>query len=372
MNDKKIIQNYITTRGLKKTTAKTYKAVLNHYRQFQGETLTNLLQEADTEEIQRIRWKHRQLKQRLTQYTQHCQTTMNITSAKTYLTCVKMFYRHHEIEIGYIPPLNKRNGEINNPITYTDLPDKEIIRMAIEISNPLMRALILFLTSTGMSRVDCLNLQVNDFITATQDFHTGETITDIIEELNQTRDVIPTFKARRAKTNKYFITFCTPETVREICNYLKHRNSKKQLHRWDKLFKINNDWYTVKFKQINDALGLGKRGSYARFRGHMLRKFHASNLKKAGMDTYSVNVLQGKSHGRVDDVYFFEDEDKLKEDYVKYMHALVILSDVATVDAYSPDYLELLEENKQLKKDIERIKQLEEDIQNIKRWWITD
>ena len=63
----------------------------------------------------------------------------------------------------------------------------------------------------------------------------------------------------------------------------------------------------------------------------MLRKFHSSNLSKSGMDKYLINVLQGKSNNAVDEVYFFEDEEKLRKEYINHMHSLLIFTEVKEV-----------------------------------------
>ena len=74
-----------------------------------------------------------------------------------------------------------------------------------------MKSLILFLLSTGMSKIDALNLSIQQFIDSTYEYHKQTSIYQALSELwkiSDTTDIIPTFKARRQKTNKYFITFC--------------------------------------------------------------------------------------------------------------------------------------------------------------------
>lgn len=368
-----LIQEYITIRDLKPNTHMVLKTVLNHYSEFQKLTLEELIQEADNEEENGVRWKRRKLKTRLINYINYCKQSMKITSVKSYLSIVKSFYFHNEIEIHQLPPINKKNALVSNPITYNDLPDKDIIRYACEKSNPVMKALILFLSSTGMSKVDALKLTIQDFIEATKDYHHNGSIIDILKELEDYEDnIIPTWSNRRSKTNKYFITFNTPECTSEIINYLLIRNEKKQLSHNDKLFKIHGDYYTRKFIELNDSMGLGKVGSYNRFRGHMLRKFHASNLEKAGMNRYDINLLQGKSNNAVDDVYFFTDEDKLREDYINAMDSLLIFTEVKEFDKYSPEYLTMVKENNELREEVKKVKQIEKDIQEIKSWYLLE
>lgn len=373
VTNNELINEYIQTRDLKPNTHKTLKSVLNHYSKFQDSTLEELIIEADNEEDVGLRWKRRTLKTRLINYINYCKKTMRISSVKAYLTIVKSFYYHHEIEIYKLPPVNKRNALVSEPITYKDLPDKDIIRYACEMSTPLMRSLILFLTSTGMSKVDALGLTVQDFINATRDYHNNGSIEEVLICLtNYEGNIIPTWTNRRSKTNKYYITFNTPECTDELLNYLIIRNNRQPLQPEDKLFKIHKDYYTKRFIDLNTIMDLGKVGTYNRFRGHMLRKFHSSNLEKAGMERHKINVLQGKSNGAVDDVYFFSDAETLKEDYVKYMDALLIFTEVKTFDEYSPEYLQMQKENELLQEEVAKVRQLEVDVEKIKSWYVFD
>lgn len=361
------ITEYITSRGLSKKTHYALKSVLKHYSNYQQTSLYDLIVEADNEEEQGIRWKHRKLKHRLTDYMNYLRTTMDINSAKTYFSMVKTFYTHNEIELGKLPNWNLRNGRTYEPITYTDLPDKDIIRKAVKLSNPLMRAIIMFLSSTGMSKVDMRGLTLQKFIESTKDYHNANTITEVVDCLSNRDDVIPVWKLRRSKTNKYFITFNTPETTKEIVNYLQIRLDKKQHWKSEKLFPIDENYFTRKFQQLNDAMNLGKVGCYNRFRGHMLRKFNATQLSNAGMERYKINVLQGKSNGKVDDVYFYEDETTLKDDYIQAMEGLLIFSEVEKID--SPEVLEVKKENELLKQELKDLEQLKKDVEHIKSWW---
>ena len=240
MTDNEYLNEYIQTRGLSHKTYNTLKSVLNHYTNYQELTLQELIQEADQEEEQGIRWKRRTLKNRLTNYMNYLRETMDINSAKTYFSMIKTFYQHHEIEIGKLPSWNLRNSRTYTPITYNDLPDKTIIRTAVEMSNPKMKAIILFLVSSGMSKVDMRSLKIHQFITATQEYHNCNNIIDVITELKKVSEpIIPVWQHRRSKTNKYFITFNTPEATMEILNYLQFRNEHRPLQNDEVLFKIN-------------------------------------------------------------------------------------------------------------------------------------
>ena len=89
------------------------------------------------------------------------------------------------------------------PIYYNDLPDKELLRHILKMVNPLMKAIILFMTSSGCAKRETLNITVHDFIDATYDYHHKDNIDDVIEALHRREDVVPSWRLRRQKTNKY-------------------------------------------------------------------------------------------------------------------------------------------------------------------------
>lgn len=370
------IKEYIKTRGLKHKTYLTMKYILNHYSDYQKMSLHELLLEADIEEEKRVRWKKRTLKRRLINYMNYLKSNMELKSAKSYFSRVKSFYTHNEIEIGKLPNWNIKNMNLKPPIKPSDLPTKEIIKQAVDISPPLMKALILVLVSSGMSKIDVLSLTIGDYLKSTYPYHKSDNIQLAIKIMLKSEiDILPLFEMRRTKNNKFFMTYISPEANNEICNYLLIRDKRnKKYHRpllqkCDKLFKISSNTYQDKFIEINNALKLGKVGNYNRFRGHMLRKFHASQLEKYGMSRENIRILQGKSNGAVDDVYFYTDAETLKKEYLKAIEGILILSEVNKVNEYSEEYQLLLEENKKLKEQNKRIKQLEDDILNIKSWY---
>lgn len=374
MTNEELIQDYIISRGLKENTYYTMKSVLTLYSEFNEMSLKDLLEEADTEEEKGIRWKKRTLKKRLINFQNYLHKQYNISSVKSYMTRVKSFYSHHEIAIGKLPSINEKNAIVSKPIKYTDLPTHDIIKQAVEMANPVMKAIILFMSSTGMSRVDTLKLTINDFLKATKDYHNDNNIRDAIETmLHLEIDIIPTFERKREKTNKFFITFCTPECTLELLHYLKYRISRGNWNHNSKLFKIDDNYFSLKFDELNTALGLGKAGGtdekegYNVFRSHMLRKFHASHLRKAGMDLYSVNILQGKSNNSVDEVYFLEDTEQLRKDYIKYMHSLFIFTDVNEITVESEEVLEIKKENDKLISENSMLKEQNERISNLER-----
>lgn len=359
--DEKIIEQFAKTRNIKYETERNYKIYLQEYCTQQSKTLTKLLQEAETEEEEGIRWKNRTLKKRLTEHRSYLYNKHAPSTAKARMTKIMTFYRHHDIEIHQLPPFNVRNLDNTAPINYTDLPDKEIIRAAVDVASPVMKPLILFMSSSGCGRAETLNLTVHSYIKATENYHQGGSIQNIIETLNKNKDVVPTFNIKRVKTNKYYTTFCSPETVTAINTYLLSRNN---LTLESRLFKINKDYFIEAFENINNKLDLGKVGHYNRFRSHMLRKYHATTLYNDGMSLDTVNDLQGKTKNRTDNAYFMINIEDLRNEYIKHLPALMIGKEIEKITVKSKEFVELESENNSLKQEINNLKG---DVADIKK-----
>lgn len=356
-----IFNTFAQERGLSDWTKKQYKNRLDKYCKFTGQTLTELIEEAEQEEEQGIRWKHRQIKQKLTKYQLYLQKKYMKKTVKAYLNTIKTFYIHFDIEIHHIPTLNEKAYNLPEPINFKDLPDKEIIKQSLLIADPLMSAIILFISSSGSARNETLSLTIQDFIDATYEYHHKDNINEVIDELSNRDDVVPFFKIKRQKTNKYYYTFCSPEAVEAIITYLIHR--KDELSPNSKLFKIVREYMSLKFAELNDKMELGKKGSYNRFRSHMLRKFHSSNLYNAGMTLEEIDALQGRGKDSTHSAYFMEDPEKLRQRYIEHMDAVTINWNVNSLDIKSREYIEL--ETKYTEKE-EEVNTMHSELEDLK------
>ena len=204
MYDEDILEEISKTRNLALKTKQSYKNALNIYTTFQNKSFHDLLKEAEYEEELGIRWKKRKLKQRLINFRIYLHKNYLLSTSKVYFQRILTLYRHHEIEIHDLPPISTKSAKMSKPITFEDLPTKEIIKCAIKISNPLMKAIILFISSSGCARRETLNLTVGDFIDATLEYHKTSNIKDALFTLNNLDFIIPTFRIKRQKTNKFY------------------------------------------------------------------------------------------------------------------------------------------------------------------------
>jgi integrase len=353
-----IFKTFCRERNLSTGSIKVYSHALGKYIEYNQLTLTELITEAETEEDQRLRWKRRTLKHRLIQFRNHL---IDYGYAKETITTmmkrVTTFYRHYEIEIHHLPRVNIQSTvEIK-------IPTRENLQTALESSKPLMKALILFLVSSGMSKVDCLKLTIQDFIIATEDYHNSTDILEVMSILKDRNDVTPTFALTRTKTNKFHYTFCSPEATTSIVNYLYSR--KDTLKPESPLFKISPLWLSIKFEDLNESLNLGvtSGNNYGILRCHTLRKYHATTLRNDGLSIDIINSLQGKAKNRVDQAYYIDTPEQLKKLYLDHVNCLYVSDELK----FKSENEVLQEENKTLKERENKLLDIMERLERLEQ-----
>ncbi len=353
--NKELLKKVKKERNWSTNTYYSYNEALKIYCKIHKINFKKLLEEAQIEN--NSPWNETKLKKRLIIYRKYLFDNYNISSAKAYLLRIISLYKHFEIKIYDLPYISEKRVKKTPPLLFKDLPDQKIIKKAISISPPLMKALILFMVSSGCAKAETLSLTIEDFIIATENYHDIDLINKVddeliiqqtINELINQDDIIPTFQINRQKTNKFYFTFSSPESTKAILNYLLTRKDKLTLQ--SRLFKINDRYFTEIFVNINETLQLGKVGGKNRFRSHMLRKYHASRLamstkdpktgqRISGMNMNDINALQGRTKEGSSKSYFFDDFEGIKELYAQSLHKLTIFEDI---DVYkSKEYLDL-------------------------------
>ena len=306
-------------RNIKDSTMKGYESALKKYTSFHDKTINYLLKEALKDEEKRIPLKERKIKKRLLDYRNYLlNSTMSPNTAKTYFSKLKTFYIHFEIEIPHLPDAKYDKIYETN---YLDLPTREHIYQALEIVPIDLKAIILFMSSSGTAKAETLSLTVRQFIDGTSEYHNGGTIDNILNVLEKRNNVVPTFYLKRIKTDKYYYTFCSPEASHAIVKYLKTREDLKLE---DKLFDFTSSLLLSRFQEINDNMNWGFKGKYRFFRSHTLRKFHASNI---GLTAEYIDSLQGRSKNIVHETYIKTNPQRLKKIYMSAMHNVMIFTE---------------------------------------------
>jgi integrase len=305
---------------------------------------------ADDEEYNNLRWKNTQTRAWILAYREWLYNEYNVSTAQLYLTAILTIYRHFEITIPPLPYFSKKGLKHSTPINYDDLPDRDLLKEVLQGVSPLVRSLILFMSSSGVSRIDVLNLTINDYLEATSDYHNKDSVKLAIKEMRDT-DIIPTFYLTRQKTGQDYFTFCSHEAVKSINAYLLTRT--EILTRDRPLFKLHERYMNMIFERLNGEFQLGKQpNGYNRLTPHMLRKYHASQLAESGMSTDHINLLQGrKVSGIAHEHYIRIKPESLKEEYINALPYLVI----EDVNQYKTENQQLKEENETYKNNIDSL-----------------
>lgn len=378
-------EQFCIEKGFAKKTEDLYKSAVKAYETFNNCTLDELLEEADLEEEKGIRWKRRTIKMRLTNFRKWLFENKSEGTAKQYFARIKTIYRHFEIELQELPTYNSKQVDKTYEKRFEDIPCKDELIQAYYEARNNMKCFILLASSSGMSKVDILNLTVSDFLIACE----TNTENSIREQLNEIRTrkepVIPCFKGERQKTKTIFTTFCSPETVEHIVQYLLGRDAKIRakyekasmedkeelpcrLELYDSLLKIDPHYVMKQFREINTKLSFGTVGKYAKIRSHQLRAYHATTLMNCEVNwsIAEIDALQGRKKDKTHRAYFTDSVSKLRKKYCESVDSLMLFKSIK----FDPQkYDELKQKNKryhdELVKYEEKSKEQEKMIKEI-------
>lgn len=366
------IDAFIEEKNLSKSTAGLYESCVKIYEAVNNSTLDELLNEADEEEEAGIRWKKRKLRVRLINFRKYLFDNKSQGTANRYFSCIKTIYRHNEIELQELPSYNSKQVDKTYEKSFGDIPTKAELVDAYYEANNVCKCIILFASSSGISKVDFLNLTVGDFIEACSDFVTKDNLLEQLYELKEVNNLIPCFEGNRQKTGTRYTTFCSPEAAEHIIQYLVGRDAEikeafenadddeqedlpEQLYSTDALFDISSShlWYV--FRRINNKLQLGKVGKFTKFRCHQLRAYQAStlvNLEENPFTIDEVDALQGRKKDKTHRAYFTESKQKLFRKYCENVDALQLFKTTHSVS--NEEVKRIREENRFYKNEIIR------------------
>ena len=317
------VQRFQKERNLMDSTMQGHQNALNIYIPLNGfQSAKEMIEEAYEDEKKGLPPKNARIKEHLSQYLITLRDNLdNPRTVHTYFTKLETFYRHYDITLPSRPPMQVKN---NVHVSYEDLPTKDMIRTAIEQSELDMKALILFMSSSGTALAESLNMRIKDLIKGLK-YHTDKTdINQVIDELRGKRDIVPCIPMLRIKTDVPYYTCCSPEASYYLFEYLNVLRRDNNICDDDKVFYRSKNYVIKKFQRINDNNGWGVVANYRRFHSHALRKFHASNL---GCSFDVINMLEGRSNGTIHQTYVKTQPEKLRIVYMKYMHNVMIKPD---------------------------------------------
>lgn len=319
--DEELIEEFHRRSNHSPGSIKAYRTAFNQYRDFHKMSLTELLDEAISEQERGLPINKLSIYDRILSFRNFLMENYKENTAQTSESKIKTFYHYNRVEIPFIPPVNLRALKRKDVISFEDLPTKDELRLAMEFAEDKLRLWILVLLSSGASRADAKSLTNRTFFEGTRYYHEKDNFPDALEYLAECDDVVCTCRIFRQKTNKPYYAFLNPECVQEIARVkLDHKDFDLDAP----ILEYDLNHISTKFKALNDYLGFGEVSGFARLRPHMLRKFNASYMNQGSLDDglldrEDIDVLQGRGRGRTRQSYFMDNPEYLKLKYVEVM-----------------------------------------------------
>lgn len=365
--------------GFAESTRNGYEQSLSKYSCFHNMSLHKLLEEAEKEEDDGVRMRNRKINNRIFDFKNHLETATYVnpisgkmgkyspsTINKT-IRNVLSFYHAFEVQTPRVRKLAKVQTE-----TYNDIITKDMIRRALKAtSNLKQRAVILCLACSGVDVSTLLSLSWSDFVTATEDYHTGGGVKDVLKHLRTVKDPIGMFHAVRQKTNYEFVFFFSPEAIYAVCDYGLSLDG--DIYPDSQLIDYRRESVVRLFGRINEKLGFGKnsKGFINKFHAHGLRKYFASSILgctvDGGMiDSLFIEFMLGHRIPATQEAYFKANPDLLKDVYIGLLPVLAI-EDVEVRGVDSPRFKRLefeLKEYKQLDGELNLLREFKSVLDN--------
>jgi len=373
----KIIDYIQAVRGFNATSRRKYLIDLNTYSEFNDMSLEELLNEAEEDEDNNIRMRRRRISQRLFEFQDYLEKnprTHAVTKKTTFLSpntingimaSVKMFYTTYDIQL---PMIRTRRVKKEN---IKDVLLKKEIRAAIEEDhNKSHKAIITILASSGLDVDTLVKITVGDYLKACRKYTYYSRPEEMIKDLANKHDCIPTFVMERGKTHYEHVFFFSPEACDFTNKYLLERLKKQgSISKDELLFPLAKTSISRFFSLLNDKLEMGwtSNGTRRRFRPHAMRSFFATTLSGTvidGMmvDSMMIEFMLGHTIPPVTAAYYKKQPDKMKEIYVKLIPKLTFMNYTKVQTIQSPEYKEMeaqLRKYKELEKKVEKLEKLE-------------
>lgn len=324
---------------------KTIEQLINGYKKNQKE-LTEFEDEDDLDVVYDI-----------TEYANHAvknkQAKVTIQSK---VKRVSVFLKRNGVHVPRINVDLKNYDDSEGYFTRKDLPDKEIMKIAISEAKPLYKAIYSFMYVSGSGRAETVSLTKQSVIDGFSEFAESNDPKEIIMELDgkvNEKEVIPLIRMTRRKTGKPYYTVITPECCQFLIDYIKTDLSMLD-NLEESFFGIARSTLSGHFYEVNTKHGWGKRGRNNLFSPHRLRHNHLTQIDNLNLS----NALEGRViNDAIDKSYNhnLDDPEYLREQYKDHMHKFAIF-DHYNVTIRDEEVKKLQEENRMLREQLEETK----------------
>ena len=320
--DQDLIEDFHLRSGHSVGSKKSYRTVFNKYTAFHNMSLCDLLAEAITEQENHTPENRLSIYDRIISFRDYLTKNHIGNTITDSISKIKTFYHYNRVTIPFIPPLNNKYVNKNDLISFEDLPTKDELRLAMQFADDDLKMWIMVIISSGASRCEAKSMTNRTLFEGTKTYHKKDNFHEALKYLARNNNVVCTCKLIRQKTDKPYYTFLNPECVQMIAR-IKLKQEDFDLDA--PILKYNLNHVNHKFKKLNDYLGFGEVGGYARLRPHMLRKFNSTYLNQGTLEggllaMDSVDILHGRGKNKTREAYYKDNPDYMKLEYIKVMN----------------------------------------------------
>ncbi len=362
-----LFKNFIERRKLSKSTETVYVGRIKSFCEFLGKNPSELIKDAQ---------KGRKINRYFNEYIESLKE--NGKSSNTIVNrvdTVKAFYNEYDID-------TKSINQIISPQQFEKASGKiisqEQIKEALELSNLRDKAIILLHISSGMEATELRSLTYGDFINSLEkyiDLDDGDLfdINKIADELFKTDIMVGTWKIKKHRTQRSYVTFNTSESIKAILSYLidRERKNKPVKSLKDPLFvnsqnqALNVSAHGSIFKRVNNRANFGYLTKKRRFfSSTMLRKYFKDKLNESGIDESTINAILGQKLDPNINYHSDLEIEHLKNIYLNVSDNLSIEKMVID-NVTSEEYQNLVKKLNKKDKELEEIKKQLNYIKNI-------
>jgi site-specific recombinase XerC len=375
LKDKKLKQMYIR-KNLTDARIKIYERVFRKIYQLTGLTPSQILEIAKDEQKPKIvnnQIEFKELEDRtITEiqydfYEKLVEDGLKNESIKTEIATYRAFLNEYDIQLPKMISIR-----VMQPLyEHGDLPDKKDILRAVNSTNSKRnKALIYFMSSSGIRPIDVRNMRIRTFLDSCSHYIGEDAGLEDLYNSNY-EQIIPCFYFRPQKTSRYnnvCCTFCSNEAVNSIIDYLQSRpiqSTDEYLFSTSNGRQIAPTSFITLFQRLNDKeFGLNKFGQRF-FQPRFLRKYFISTCNQHSGDLLKVRLLAGHSLTDIDRAYNEINIAAMRRFYISLLPYLN-LHDTTVKTVKSKEYQDLEFKLKKQEQENQKLKEeLDDKISNV-------
>lgn len=370
-------RNFIEEKELRESTEILYARRLTDFCNFIDKNPTELMEEALEEHSQELR------NEKVSNYVEDYLDELkdkgkSINTIKNRFDTLKSFFNDFNIDKSVIKNIKDFSNE---NLTFDEIPTREHVRKAVNVSGLRDKAIILLHFTSGMGAIELRYLTYRDFIDSVDEYldlndEEKLNIPKVVSELDKREDIIGTWQIKKIKNEIPYTAFNSPESTQAILDYLMDRErGNKSIKTFDAPLFVNT-WnkpleksvHGAIFKRINDKAGFGHLDGKRRFlTSGTLRNTFEKTLYKAGLDKLAIDCMLGYKINNMNEFDNINDHKALKNQYINALDTLKLEN--TTVEEPNSEYDQLLakfnENDEELKQIKEHVKYLEEIVKSM-------